>query len=66
MTLAQMKYKKFGFQFLKSDELKLTWDILSEFPTLLNIEEALTFFLFRVHMKTVFDVLPKDLLNDKI
>jgi len=65
MTLAQMKYKKFGFLFLKSDELKLIWDILSEFPTLLNIEEALTF-LFRVHMKTVFDVLPKDLLNDKI
>ncbi|KYN32553.1 hypothetical protein ALC56_13034 [Trachymyrmex septentrionalis] len=62
-------YKKFGFLSLKSDKLKLTWDILCEFPILLNIEEAIDFnslYSEFTCLKAIFDVLPKDLPNDKI
>ncbi|CAH2088356.1 unnamed protein product [Euphydryas editha] len=62
-------YKKFELLSLKSEELKLTWDVLSEFPCILKIEAAVDIDCLYSEfacLKTVFEVLPKDLPNDKI
>lgn len=62
-------YKKFELLSLKSEELKLTWDQLSEFPALLKIESAIdcnSLYSEFTCLRAVFDALPKDLPNDKI
>ncbi|KMQ84234.1 putative zinc finger protein 354b isoform x1 [Lasius niger] len=62
-------YKKFELLSPKSEDLKLTWDQLSEFPALLKIESAIDCdFLYSEFtcLRAVFDALSKDLPNDKI
>lgn len=62
-------YKKIGLLSLNSEELKLTWEVLSEFPMILKIEDAVnidSLYTEFACLKAVFEVLPKDLPNDKI
>lgn len=62
-------YKKFEFLSLKSEELKLTWEVLSEFPVIFKIEDTVdidSLYTEFACLKAVFEVLPKDLPNDKI
>lgn len=62
-------YKKFELLSLKSQELKLTWEVLSELPTILNIEDAVnidSLYAEFACLKTVYKELPKDLPNDEI
>lgn len=62
-------YKKFQLLSLKTEELKLTWEVISEFPNKLKLDTDIDIDSLYTEfscLKAVYNALPKDLPNDEI